>query len=35
MKIERAEKLVANSRDKIGYVINIKSLKWAVNYELV
>ena len=34
MKIEKVEKLVANSLDKIEYVIHIRSLKRALSYEL-
>ena len=35
MKIEKAEKLVANLHDKTEYAIHIKNLKEALNYELV
>ena len=35
MKIEKAEKLVANLHDKTEYAIHIKNLKEALNYEVV
>ena len=35
MKIEKAEKFVANLRDKTGYVINIRNFKQALNHRLV
>ena len=35
MKIEKFEQLVANLHDKTKYVIHIKNLKEALNYELV
>ena len=35
MKIEKAEKLVANLHDKTEYVIHIRNLKQAVNHGLV
>ena len=35
MKIEKVEKLVANLHDKTEYVIHIRSLKQALNHELV
>ena len=35
MKIEKAEKLVANLHGKTEYAIHIKNLKEALNYELV
>ena len=35
MKIEKAEKLVANLRDKIEYVKHIRNLKQALNHGLV
>ena len=35
MKIEKVEKLVANLHDKTEYVIHIRSLKHALNHELV
>ena len=35
MKIEKVEKLVANSHDKTEYVICIKNLKQAINHGLV
>ena len=35
MKIERVEKLVANSHDKTEYVIHMKHLKQALNHGLV
>ena len=35
MKIEKAEKLVANLHDKTEYVIHIRNLKQALNHKLV
>ena len=35
MKIERVEKLAANLKNKKKYVIRTKSLKHALNHELV
>ena len=35
MKVEKVEKLVVNLHDKTEYVIHIKSLKQALNHELV
>ena len=35
MKIEKVEKFVANLHDKTEYVIHIKTLKQALNHELV
>ena len=35
MKIEKVEKLAANSHDKTEYVICIKNLKQAINHGLV
>ena len=35
MKIEKAEKLVANLHDKTDYVIHIRNLKQALNHGLV
>ena len=35
MKIEKAEKLVANLHDKTEYVIHIRNLKQALNNGLV
>ena len=35
MKIEKAEKLVANLHDKTEYVIHIKNLKQALSHRLV
>ena len=35
MKIVNVEKLVANLHDKTEYVMHIKSLKQALNHELV
>ena len=35
MKIEKVEELVANLHDKTEYVIHIRSLKEALNHELV
>ena len=35
MKIEKAEKLVANLHDKTEYVIHIRNLKQALNHWLV
>ena len=35
MKIEKVEKLVANLRDKIEFVIHIRNLKQALNHGLV
>ena len=35
MKIEKPEKLVANSHDKTDYVLHIRNLKQALNHGLV
>ena len=35
MKIERAEKFVANLHDKTEYVIHIRNLKQTLNHGLV
>ena len=35
MKIEKVEKLAANSHDKTEYVIHIRNLKQTLNYRLV
>ena len=35
MKIEKIGKLIANLNDKTEYVIHIRSLKQALNHELV
>ena len=35
MKLEQAEKLVANLHDKTEYVIHIRNLKQALNHELI
>ena len=35
MKIEKAEKLVANLHDKTEYVIDIRNLKQALNHILI
>ena len=35
MKIEKAEKLVANFHDKMEYVIHIRNLKQALKHGLV
>ena len=35
MKIEKVERLAANSHDKTEYVIHIRNLKQTLNYRLV
>ena len=35
LKIEKVEKLVANLHDKTGYIIHIRNLKQASNYDFI